>query len=260
MPDLFWTYELTILISMVVVMAITWAIHIPLKRADIVDAVWALSLGGAGVMVAAVAPGDLLRRFLLSIMTGIWGLRLGFHLLLRIASHQEDGRYQKMRADWKTGITKRFFFFFQSQALLNVILCIPFVLAALNPNPIGITEWIAVTLFAIALIGEAIADTQLRSFKANPENKGKVCQAGLWNYSRHPNYFFEWLIWAAFFLFSITSPGGWIGIVCPVLMFYFLWYVTGIPLSEAQSVLSKGPAYTEYQRTTSAFVPWKKIK
>jgi steroid 5-alpha reductase family enzyme len=100
----------------------------------------------------------------------------------------------------------------------------------------------------------------MKRFKADPANKGKVCEAGMWRYSRHPNYFFESLVWWAYFLFALGSPFGWTTVFCPLLMLWFLFRVTGIPLTEEQAVRSKGDAYREYQRTTSAFVPWFKKK
>jgi steroid 5-alpha reductase family enzyme len=103
-----------------------------------------------------------------------------------------------------------------------------------------------------------VADQQLKRFRQDPANKGKVCQTGLWNYSRHPNYFFEWLVWVAFFLAAAATPLGWLTVYCPALMLYFLFRVTGIPATEEQSIRTKGEAYREYQRTTSVFVPWKK--
>ena len=117
-------------------------------------------------------------------------------------------------------------------------------------------EITGLALAILSLGGEALADWQLKQFKADPANRGKVCQAGLWRYSRHPNYFFESLIWWAFFLVALGSLHGWVTILCPLLMLYFLWKVTGIPLTEEHAVRSKGDAYREYQRTTSAFVPW----
>lgn len=103
-----------------------------------------------------------------------------------------------------------------------------------------------------------LADRQLARFRADPANKGKVCQAGLWNYSRHPNYFFEWLVWVGYAVFALGSPWGWLGLIAPALMLHFLLNVTGIPMTEELSLKSKGDAYRAYQRTTSAFVPWFK--
>ena len=113
-------------------------------------------------------------------------------------------------------------------------------------------------IWFIAVAGEGVADWQLKQFRSRPENKGKICQSGLWNYSRHPNYFFEWLVWVGFFVFAWDSPFGCFTVLCPALMLFFLLRVTGIPLTEELSLKSKGDAYREYQRTTSAFVPFFK--
>ena len=109
-------------------------------------------------------------------------------------------------------------------------------------------------------MGEALADAQLKRFKKNAANKGKVCDVGLWNYSRHPNYFFESMIWVGYFLVALNADYGWIGILSPLTITLLLFRVTGIPLTEEQSIRSKGDAYKEYQRTTSMFVPWFKKK
>jgi steroid 5-alpha reductase family enzyme len=101
-----------------------------------------------------------------------------------------------------------------------------------------------------------VADSQLQSFKSNPANRSATCRVGLWRYSRHPNYFFEWLIWVAFAVFAMGSPYGYVAAFAPLLMLFFLFRVTGIPATEAQALRSKGDDYRQYQRTTSAFVPW----
>jgi steroid 5-alpha reductase family enzyme len=151
--------------------------------------------------------------------------------------------------------------FFELQAVLIVLLAIPFLVICLNDRPgISILEWLGVAIWFVAVVGEGVADWQLKQFRANLENKGKICELGLWNYSRHPNYFFEWLVWVGFFVFALGSPLGCATIYCPALMLFFLLRVTGIPLTEELSVKSKGDAYREYQRTTSAFVPWFKKK
>jgi steroid 5-alpha reductase family enzyme len=150
-----------------------------------------------------------------------------------------------------------FLVFFELQAVLVAVFSLPFLCVAFNPTPslTGI-EIAGLILALLALAGEALADWQMQAFKRDPASKGQVCQAGSWRYSRHPNYFFESLIWWAFFLVTLGSPLGWITIVCPLLMLYFLFKVTGIPLTEEYALKSKGAAYREYQRTTSAFVPW----
>ncbi len=115
-------------------------------------------------------------------------------------------------------------------------------------------------LWLVAMCGEALADFQLDRFRSQPGNKGRTCREGLWEYSRHPNYFFEWLVWVAFFAFATGTPDGWITIYCPALMLFFLFKVTGIPATEAQALKSRGGEYREYQRTTSVFVPLPPLK
>jgi steroid 5-alpha reductase family enzyme len=110
-------------------------------------------------------------------------------------------------------------------------------------------------VFVVALVGEWVADRQLAAFKADPNNRGRVCRAGLWRYSRHPNYFFEWLVWVAYFVFALPSPWGWLSALSPLLMLFFLFRITGIPATEEQSLRSRGAEYREYQRTTSVFFP-----
>ena len=144
--------------------------------------------------------------------------------------------------------------FFWLQGLLVVGLATPFLLGTQNATTHwAATEVIALAVLLLALIGEAVADAQLAAAK----RRGLVlCQQGLWRYSRHPNYFFEWLVWVAFALLAHSAPWGWLGWVSPLLMLHFLLNVTGIPLTEELAVRRKGDAYREYQRTTSAFVPW----
>jgi steroid 5-alpha reductase family enzyme len=117
-------------------------------------------------------------------------------------------------------------------------------------------EYAGAVLWVFAFLGEVLADAQLARFKANPVNRGKVCDLGLWRFSRHPNYFFEWLIWVSYALFALASPHGYLGLISPALILFFLLKVTGIPATEAQALRSKGEAYRRYQQTTSVFIPW----
>ncbi|MEO8372894.1 MAG: DUF1295 domain-containing protein, partial [Candidatus Solibacter sp.] len=197
-------------------------------------------------------------RYLIGAMAAVWGLRLAFHLLTdRILGHPEEGRYQELRRQWVTNIPLKFLLFYEFQALLCVLLSAPFYLAARNPEPVlSPLEYAGAVLWLAATLGESIADRQLAAFKRNPANQGRTCRAGLWNYSRHPNYFFEWLIWVSFALFALASPYGFIGLLSPLLMLYFLFKVTGIPATEAQALRTRGDDYRRYQQTTSAFVPW----
>jgi steroid 5-alpha reductase family enzyme len=138
-----------------------------------------------------------------------------------------------------------------------VFFSLPALLAVVNPAPeFSLLEYAAAALWAVAFAGESTADRQLLHFKMEPTNAGRTCQQGLWRYSRHPNYFFEWLIWVSYALFAAASPWGWLASACPLVMLYLLLRVTGIPPTEAHALVTRGDEYREYQRTTSAFVPW----
>ncbi len=243
---------------MILFMLLLWILHFPLKNAAIVDIGWSFGLVFLSIFYLLVGPGDSTRKILLTLLVAFWGTRLGIHLLQsRIIGQSEEGRYQQLRTDWKTNIGFKFFLFFQFQAVLDLFLSIPFLIVACNPNPkISLVEYLGLFIGLISILGESIADFQLERFKSDPKNRGEVCQIGLWRYSRHPNYFFEWLIWISFFIFALGSPYGFISILCPILMFYFLFKVTGIPATEAQSIRSRGDKYRQYQQTTSAFIPW----
>jgi steroid 5-alpha reductase family enzyme len=247
-------------IVVAIMMFLLWLLHLRLNNAGVVDPGWAAGIAILSVIYATFGPGYALRRWVASGMALIWGLRLAVHLARRLAGQPEEGRYQQLRKEWGGGNPKtRFLFFFEFQALLDVILSLPFLLAALNPSPtLHYLEYAAIALWIVAQSGEALADAQLAAFKRDPASRGTVCQRGLWNYSRHPNFFFEWLIWVAWALFALASPYGWLAMICPALMFYFLFRVTGIPMTEAQALRSRGEAYRRYQQTTSAFVPWFK--
>lgn len=239
------------------IQTVLWLHYRRTDRADWVDAGWAASLGLAALIYGVLGPGEPARRILVAGLGCAWGLRLSAHLVRRIAGGPEDGRYLQLKAEWKTNLPLKFFFFFQFQALLAVALSVPFLWPVLDPRPgIGLLAWVGAGLALVSIVGETLADAQLRRFKSSPVHKGQVCRVGLWGVSRHPNYFFEWLIWVAFAVMAWSSPWGWTALACPALMLYFLLRVTGIPLTEAQSLRSRGEAYARYQQEVSAFVPW----
>lgn len=240
-------------------MFLTWLWSIKKNYYSAVDVVWSYGFGAVALLIFLNTNLRHLNTLVLSAMFFFWSLRLGTHLFLRLKAHfpQEDGRYTQLKKDWKNRLHLSFLIFFLVQGLSVVFLSLPLYFVAISEDQKpGILQAIALGLWIIALLGETIADRQLKGFKNNPKNKGKTCQIGLWRYSRHPNYFFEWLIWVSYFLFASGSPWGWVSVVCPMLMLYFLFKVTGIPATEAQSLRSRGDEYREYQRTTSVFVPW----
>ena len=230
-----------------------------LNNYGIVDIVWSYAFGGLALFYAVFAPGWPVRRLLGAAMALLWSLRLGTHLYRRVMSHHpvEDGRYVQLRRDWAGNFAPKMFGFFQLQAASVAWLGGVFLLPALNPAPrLHPLELAGAALWLVAIGGESLADAQLAAFKRDPAVKGQVCARGLWRYSRHPNYFFEWLVWVAYFVFALGSPWGVLAAIGPASILYLLLRVTGIPLTEQQSLRSKGDAYRRYQAATSAFVPW----
>lgn len=225
----------------------------------IVDVAWSLGFAPLAAFYGYFGGGAFSRRLLITTMAVFWSLRLGGYLARRVLGHlqAEDGRYRQLRQDWAGNLNVKMFRFFQFQALLLVVLSVPFLLAARNSaSSLHPLEIAAAGLWLLALFGETLADAQLAAFKRDPANRGRVCDSGLWGWSRHPNYFFEWLIWVAFALFALASPWGWIALSCPALMLFFLLKVTGVKYTEDQLLRSKGEPYRRYQERTSAFVPW----
>lgn len=226
---------------------------------SLVDAMWGFSLPIITALYVWLGSGWMPRKWLALALAVGWGLRLGGYLLKRVLKHhpEEEVRYVELRKEWKAGLKWKFLKFFQMQALAMAAMSLPLLLVCMNPR--SEWSWIEIGGAAVWLIGvggEALADAQMARFKANKDNKGKVCQEGLWRWSRHPNYFFEWVIWVGFWLFACGSPWGWTTVFAPALILYLLLRVTGIPFTERCSVASKGDAYRRYQQTTSAFVPW----
>jgi steroid 5-alpha reductase family enzyme len=238
------------------VMAGLWLAWRVRGNAGIVDVAWSLATAALGVTFALAGDGDARRRWIVAALVAVWGTRLGVHLWARVAREAEDGRYQQLRQAWGDAAARNLFVFFQVQALWAVLFALPMLAAAANPAPVGAWDVVGVVIWTLALAGESIADRQLAAFKADPANRGRVCRQGLWFYSRHPNYFFEWIHWWAYVALAAGSPLWWLPPIGVAAMGWFITHVTGIPPTEAQALRSRGEAYRAYQRTTSAFVPW----
>jgi len=242
---------------MMIAFGVVFVISVRRENYGFLDVAWSWGVAVLAPFYAWFSAGAPLRKWMMAGIGVAWSLRLGGYILARVLRHhpKEDVRYQTLRKKWPG--PGMFFLFFELQAVLIAVFSLPFLFVAFDPSP-GFSPLAAcgLALAVIALCGEAVSDFQMQQFKALPSSEGKVCETGLWRYSRHPNYFFESLMWWAFFLVALPSPRGWIAIVCPLLMLYFLFKVTGIPLTEEYTVKSKGEAYRRYQRTTSAFIPW----
>lgn len=226
------------------------------KNAGIVDVVWAFGMMLAGPWYAFNGSAPTKLQWILAILTLSWFLRLGLHLLSRFRSEAEDGRYQAMRKAMGQHTGLGFLIFFQLQAGFIWVLSLPFWAVAQNTQPNWLIIFGALVLVLLALWGEATADRQLAEFRKNPTNRGLTCRSGWWRYSRHPNYFFEWLHWFAYPLLGFGGPYQYELWLAPVLMFCFLYFFTGIPYTEQQALRSRGNDYRRYQRETSVFFPW----
>ena len=245
------------LVVVAVGMLLLWLWQRRSRNAAIVDVGWTAALGLLGVGYAVSLGGTPGRRWLLGTMVGLWSLRLTTHLLRdRILGQPEEGRYQRLRAHWGPRAHGRFLLFFLAQALLASLLSLAFLPGLLDERvAFDGFDLAGALLWLTGWIGEAVADRQLSAFKADPGNRGRVCDRGLWAWSRHPNYFFEWLIWCAFVLPGLPGPFGALSLLAPVLLFVLVRRVTGVPTSEAQALRSRGDAYRAYQQRVSPFFP-----
>lgn len=234
---------------------VAWLVYRATRNAGWIDAAWGLGLGGVAVIAALAGEGSPQVRLLVGLLGGFWGLRLGLHIAHRVLHEAEDGRYARLREEWGEKAELKLFRFFLFQGVLQLLIGLPFLLAVGRSG--GAWVLIGAMVAGLGLLGEAVADDQLRRFKADPSTHGQVCRRGLWAFSRHPNYFFEWSIWVGFALMAQpTQPWGWLAFLSPALLLHFLLKVTGIPATEAQALRSRGEAYAAYQREVSAFIPW----
>jgi steroid 5-alpha reductase family enzyme len=245
-------------LAMAAAMTALWLLQLRVRNASIADVGWCAGLIAVVVWYAMQAAGEAERKLLVTVLVSVYAGRLGFYILFnRVIGKAEDARYRRLRERWGTSAALYLFGYFQLQALAVAAFSLPFLVVIQNPRPpFGLNELVGVVIWVLAVSGEATADWQLARFRAKPWNHNRVCRDGLWFYSRHPNYFFEWLHWWVYVVMALGAPGWpltWIG---PAIMGWALLKVTGIPLAEAQAVASRGTDYRIYQQTTSRFIPW----
>lgn len=243
-------------------MSLLWIYYYYKKNSTVVDIGWTGSFILVSFIVLILGNGWLPRKLLLTAMVVIWAGRLITHLYQRLMTTKDDPRYVTIKENWGSqNIDFKFYLMFLFQGFLALILSLPFIFVGLDTSEEwSVFEGWAVIVWLIGVVGEAIADNQLNQFKSDPKNAGQVCQEGLWYYSRHPNYFFEFIVWIGFFLFSLGTFWGMFAIVSPILMLFLLLKVSGVPFAEEQALKSRPQAYADYQRTTSSFIPWFRKK
>ncbi|MHC1774964.1 MAG: DUF1295 domain-containing protein [Lentimicrobium sp.] len=243
--------------AIMLMMTILWLISIKIKNVSIVDLFWGFGFVVAGAVYFLSTEGTETRKILLMTMVSIWGLRLSIYLAWRNLGKGEDFRYQKFRKDFGEDRYWWYSFFsvFLLQGLLMWLISAPLLGAQFYAgNEPGILDFIGVAIWMIGFVFEAGGDIQLARFKANPANNGKVLDTGFWRYTRHPNYFGDAAVWFGYGLICL-SAGSYIPILGSVLMTALIIKVSGVALLEKTLKESK-PAYQEYVRKTSAFIPW----
>lgn len=235
---------------------ILWLISLKIRDVSIIDIFWGFGFVVIAWLTFFLSGGETSsRKVLLVLLTTIWGTRLSIHLARRKIGTPEDHRYQAMRA--KVG--QRFwlislFLVFGLQGVIMNIVALPVVAGQLENAKIGVLAAIGFVLWMIGLAFEAVGDAQLARFKAKPENRGKVMDQGLWRYTRHPNYFGDFLIWWGLFFVAATGQNAWTAIG-PAIMSFLLVRVSGVKLLE-QSLKTSKEGYADYMSRTSAFFPW----
>jgi steroid 5-alpha reductase family enzyme len=250
-----------IALSMSVLMTIAWAIQQRTGNSGWVDTIWTFAVGlvGAGSAlwpVGAEMPNP--RQWLVAALVAIWSLRLGIHIAIRTAAISDDPRYAAFAKEWGVNSARRMFVFLQNQGFGSIPLVFAIFVAARFPlATLRLQDYLGAAILFAGIAGEAVADWQLKRFRAQEANKGRVCDAGLWRWSRHPNYFFEWFGWLAYpvIALSVDYHWGWATLLAPAFMYWILVHVTGIPPLEAQMLRSRGDRYREYQSRTSVFFP-----
>lgn len=252
-----WTAFILGSIGLVAAMGALWWTHGRRGNAGIVDVAWTLGVGLLSLIYCVTASeGEPMRRAVLAVIVATWSGRLAWHILQRVRRMPEDGRYTALKESWGEQAPKKMLFFFMFQAVAASAFSLPMLVAAANSAAWTGTDFAALAVAVVALTGEAIADRQLQKFREQPGNRGKTCRMGLWRYSRHPNYFFEWLHWFVYVLLAWSAPYGWLTLLAPAAMLHFVLNVTGVPPTEKQALQSRGDDYRLYQQETSVFFPW----
>lgn len=252
---------MTLLVSLVaasVFMSLVFLVGRRLRRYDIVDVAWGLVFIVIAVTAVAFNQSYDLASILVLGLVMIWGFRLSYHIAQRIrATTMEDKRYVAMRSKWRSGNEDLAIYLriYLTQGLLATIVSLPVLVIAVAP--VAIPPPFLVVGLLLWLVGfslEVLADRQLRRFIRNPAHKGQLMTAGLWRYSRHPNYFGELTQWWAIGLIGLALPLGWIGLIGPLLISYLIIFVSGVPPMEKAFAGRAG--WDEYRRRTSVLIPW----
>jgi steroid 5-alpha reductase family enzyme len=231
-----------------------WLLSLPLRNVSIVDSMWSLMFLLAALTYAVGQATHGPRAWLVIGLVSIWSVRLAAYITWRNRGHGEDFRYQRIRANNDPGFAfKSLYIVFGLQAGLAWVISLPLLAAINSTAPLGWLDMVGVALWLVGMVFEAGGDWQLARFKADPTNRGKVLDTGLWRYTRHPNYFGDFCLWWGLFLVALAG-GGWWSLAGPLLMSFMLLKVSGVALLE-RDIGERRPAYRDYVRRTNAFFP-----
>jgi steroid 5-alpha reductase family enzyme len=250
---------LATLIGMAVVMLLAWLFQRIVRNGGWVDVFWTFGTGAACLTAALwpepAANGN--RQLLVAALAAVWALRLGIYIGHRVASEPEDTRYSGFRKEWGANFQRNMMILVLPQAPATAILSLSVFAAAHGGGPeLGLRDLLGIAILVAAIIGEGLADEQMRRFRAQGI-RGAIMDKGLWGWSRHPNYFFEWLGWLAYpaIAFDPSQLWTWVTWIAPVVMFILLRFATGVPATEKSMLASRGDKFRDYQRRVSAFFP-----
>ncbi|MGM4896279.1 DUF1295 domain-containing protein [Tardiphaga sp. 839_C3_N1_4] len=265
MTSLYLQALVLIAVSLSVLMSLAWVVQQRTGNSGWVDTIWTFSLGivGAGSAlwpVAGALPNA--RQWLVAALVAIWSVRLGSHIAVRTAGISDDPRYAAFAKEWGVSSPRKMFVFLQNQGFGSIPLVFAIFVASRFPSDaLRLQDYLGVMILFAGIAGEALADKQLKTFRTDLANTGKVCDIGLWRWSRHPNYFFEWLGWIAYPVIALSLdyppnyPWGFATLLAPIFMYWILRHVTGVPPLEDQMLKSRGDRYRDYQARTSVFFP-----
>jgi steroid 5-alpha reductase family enzyme len=249
-------YILLMLLVPVAVFTLAYVIARLTGKVTFLDAAWGVGFALiAWIGYFAYSPREL-PNLLLALAVSLWGLRLAWYVVGRIAKTGEDKRYQEILKGYgENAQAKAFLRLFMLQAVLQYIVSAAILrMNTIDPKPVGAAAWVGLFIFAVGFVLEVVADAQLAAFKRDPNNKGKILQSGLWKVSRHPNYFGESLVWLGMAVMSLTYLWGWLALISPAVITYLLLFVSGIPIQEKGK--DQNLAWREYATKTPRFVPF----
>ncbi|MFT7183781.1 MAG: steroid 5-alpha reductase family enzyme [Oceanicoccus sp.] len=249
------TYLIILATTLWVYMSLWFLVSLIRKRNDVADLAWGLGFVLMAWLALYLSPEPSLRGVLLGALTSLWGLRLAWHIHSRNKGKSEDYRYLAWRKQWgKWFYLRSYGQVYLLQGLLLFLISLPILLSNKNPNQaLGVLEIIGVLVWTFGFAFEVIGDAQLKKFIKNKKNKGKIIQSGLWQYTRHPNYFGEVTLWWGIWIIALSVDQGWIGLIGPLTITFLILKVSGVPMLEKR--LEKKPGFETYKKRVSRFIP-----